>query len=158
MKLQTNEQYIPVRSNVSFARELYDRYGSMLLGYITDVVKDRQIAENYLVDIFSELPAHIDEYSSNEHKDWLYLQSFAKSKLASIAASRQDCIAFDNSVHQKWSSLGSQLASLSPMQRTVFCGMYYHQKSLKVIAEELKQPESVIKQILREVFTIIRNG
>jgi len=158
LKLQISEPTVPVRTRLTVTRDLYNHYGGMLLGYLTDIVKDHQLAENYLVDIFRELPEYVEDYLSSDRSIWVQLQALTKSKLSSFFNSQQDCRFVADDIHQKWSRVGSQLAGLSPLQRTVFCGMYYHQKSLSIIAHETGQSEDVVKRILREVFTMIRNG
>jgi hypothetical protein len=158
LKLQISEPTVPVKTRLTVTRDLYNHYGGMLLGYLTDIVKDQQLAEKYLVDIFRELPEYVEDYLASDRSIWVQLQALTKLKLSSFFGSQQDCEFVTDDIHQKWSRTGSQLANMSALQRTVFCGMYYHHKSLNVIADEVGESEDVVKRILREVFIKIRHG
>ncbi|GAB2688621.1 hypothetical protein GCM10027037_08960 [Mucilaginibacter koreensis] len=158
MKLQTIAKDSPAYSNLSATREIYDRYGGMLLGYLTEVLRDRPQAEVFLIDIFNELPAYLDNFRSSEKSVWVQLQLLAKSKLAKFTASRTDCNQLDDELNSRWKQTGSNLAQMNSLQRTVFCGIYYHNKSISTLSSELKEPEDSIKRTLKEAFNIIKNG
>ncbi len=158
MKLQISEPVLPVRTKLDATRDVYNRYSGMMLGYLVDIVKDRQLAENYLVEIFSDFQSGVNSQFVSEQSLWTQLQQLAKSKLLSFIHSKHDCRAFEEDIHSKWTKIGSQLATLTAKQRAVFCGMYYHQKPAKVIAGEINESEEKVKQILKEVFIVIRNG
>jgi DNA-directed RNA polymerase specialized sigma24 family protein len=158
VKLQTIAQNVPVKTELSLTREIYDRYSGMLLGYLTEVLRDRQQAETYLIEIFNELPAHLSKYYSSEKSVWVQLQLLAKAKLARFTASRKDCSQMDDELNSRWKQTGSNLAQLSTLQRTIFCGIYYHNKTINILSSELQEPEETIKRILKQAFNIIRNG
>lgn len=157
MNLRISEQSGSGANTLTATRDLYQRYGGMMLGYLTDVVKDKQLAEDYLVDIFSALPEYVEDSFSSDRGIWVQLQSLAKAKLASFFDSLQDCQVLELDMHERWTSNGSPLVQLNPLQRTVFCGVYYHHKTLSRMAVETHQTEDTVKRILREVFIIIRN-
>lgn len=63
-------------------RSLYERYASMLMGYIFAIVKDKQVAESYLVKIFSNISAQFNEIDWEQGSAWEHLRRFAKQELA----------------------------------------------------------------------------
>ncbi|WP_462265903.1 hypothetical protein [Mucilaginibacter sp.] len=158
MKLQTIKQPVAAGNKLSVTRELYNRYSGMLLGYLTDIVKEQQMAEAFLIEIFNELPQYVEQLLTSEKSTWLQLQAIAKSKLAPFMATQHNCRQLEDDMHRKWTTGGSNMAYLTPAQRSVFCGVYYHQKSITTLAAELNQPEDVIKSTLKAAFNTIKNG
>jgi hypothetical protein len=158
VKLQISDQTLPVKNKLSATHNIYNTYAGMLLGYLTDIVKDRQLAENYLVEVFNELPDYLTDYYSAERSVWVQLQALAKSKLTSFFESKTDCkVVEEEAFHSPASRVGYRLNKLSTLQRNVFCGLYYHNKPVNALARELKQSEESIKRLLKEAFSIIKN-
>ncbi|MBS7563646.1 sigma-70 family RNA polymerase sigma factor [Mucilaginibacter sp. Bleaf8] len=156
MELRVENQKVLTANDVTATRALYDRYGNLLLGYITKVVNDRKLAEEYLVDIFKEIPFRLSEFSQNQGNAWLRLQMIAKQKLAGCARAQQEH-ALTNSI--KATGRGDEFLSLmNEQQRFVFCGIYYYQQPVSWLAQELGTTANDIRKILREAFKVIRNG
>src|SRR4051812_25989851 len=65
-------------------RSLYDAYEGMLLGYIFEVVKDKKIAEQYLVKTFSTIADNFKDINWAETNKWCLLQRFAKGELTAF--------------------------------------------------------------------------
>lgn len=137
-------------------RSLYDRHAGMLLGYIFEVVKDRKLAEEYLVKVFCDLSIQFNDVNWNGVSAWPRLQKFTREKLWSSADI------------PGYASLGSgvkipgspdhDLKQLSEEQRQVFCDVYYHGKTIAAIAETLNKTEDLTRKTLKEAFAIMRKG
>jgi len=74
--------------------ELYDKYAGMLLGYIYDIVKDNQLAEQHLVTIYSGLPANYHEVIPAGENTWCHLQRLAKKHLLDFTGNLKTGISF----------------------------------------------------------------
>lgn len=136
---------------------LYQRHGGMLLGYIFEVVKDRKLAEEYLVEMFCELSQQFDQMDWNGTNSWCQLQRFAKRRLALLNANARyfEPPAVPGLVH---SSCNKYLEQLSLEQKQVFCDVYYHGKMIPVISRELNKTEDSIRKTLKEAFAIMRRS
>jgi hypothetical protein len=137
---------------------LYTNYSGMLLGYIQQVVKDRLIAEQYLVELFSELqPLTLEEISAPGTNAFCRLQQLARNKLASYISTVGDCADQLGDTDKKNLQGNKFTDMMSHEQQLVFCGIHYHGKSTAALAIELNKPEATIRQLLKDSFTIIRN-
>jgi hypothetical protein len=135
-------------------RRLYDRYGGMLLGYLVETLKDRPLAEEYLVTIFSEIANQ--HTNTSDDITWCQLHRLAKSKLALL----------NNNSNFNTNKPGALIPSTSNKfldtmtdeQKHIFCSVYYHGKPITVLSQQLNKPEGTIKKALSEAFAIIRNS
>ncbi|MBD1392702.1 RNA polymerase sigma factor [Mucilaginibacter glaciei] len=154
MKPQLVNADTSLQANLSTKQDLFNRFGGMLLGYISEVVKSSAEAEQYLIDIFSQLQAaDIRDITAPGKNTFIYLQSMARKKLASFVATVDECADVTPIVNDnKFVNL------MAPEQQVVFCGMHYHGKTITKMAAELNKPEATIKQLLREAFTVIRSN
>lgn len=144
------ENSMAVQQTQLAVRNLYDRYGGMLLGYLVDVLKDRKIAEEYLVTIFGDLAHEVKtEFSYN----WCQLQRFAKSRLPFAADGGSSN---ETGLSVKYDQRNKFLELMSEHQKLVFCGVYYHGRTVTSIALQLNIAEEATRKILLEAFTIIR--
>jgi hypothetical protein len=135
--------------------DLYVRYGSMLLGYITEVVKDSTLAEQYLITVFKEVVLKIDEITQADNT-WVKLQKLAKTVLLPF----NQTLLPDNCVANNGGGTitNNYLKLMNKQQQDVFCGVHYQQKSTERLAAELNKTQDAVKQLLREALIIIRNG
>lgn len=146
----------PVLEQSANPHDLYDRYGDMLLGYILEIVKDRTVAEQYLIKIFCDLSKefHPTDWDHSNSK-WIQLQRFAKSRLAIFT---DTTASVETSVSGLEKHTGNRhLEKLNYEQRKVFCDVYYHTKKITEIAKELNKTEDTIRKTLKEAFAIIKN-
>jgi DNA-directed RNA polymerase specialized sigma24 family protein len=157
VELKVENRKVLTGGEVSATRALYDRYGNLLLGYIFRVVKDTKLAEEYLIEIFKEVPYHLNNLNSSGENTWLQLQTLAKRKLSGFAATMRSCSSKDF-VKSDGSDTDKYVSVMSMEQRFVFCGVYYYQQSVASLAHELGKTEESVRMILREAFKIIRNG
>ncbi|MDT3404865.1 RNA polymerase sigma factor [Mucilaginibacter terrae] len=141
-------------NEVLITRALYYRYSSWLLGYLIELVKDKDIAEQYLVDIFKEVPKHLEDFDGPDTLRWKNLRKLAQSKLRGVRVRNtnkdimsSERIKFDGFV-----------SNLTIEQQIVFCGVYYYQKSTSTLAQELNIADTDVKRLLKEAFTMIKNG
>ncbi|MGY0035557.1 hypothetical protein [Pedobacter sp. NJ-S-72] len=130
----------------------------MLLGYIFEIVKDRNLAEEYLVKIFCDLSQHFNEIDWDNTNSWCQLQRFAQNKLNQLMNSGefiQDLEikgAVGSDSHIKYPDLFSE------EQHEIFYGVYYYGKSIEAISKELNKTEESTRKTLKEAFTIMRNS
>lgn len=158
MKLTIDKAKTLTNNDVLVTRALYYRYSSWLLGYLMEVVKDYEEAEQYLLDIFKEVPYRLHEFTGADSKPWLCLQDMAKAKLKGITEGLR--------VNKPKNKIGSHerlrfdtfVSAMTTEQQIVFCGVYYYQKGTDVLAQELNKTDQEVKRILREAFIMIKNG
>jgi hypothetical protein len=131
---------------------LYNSYAGMLLGYIFRVVKGNDVAEQYLVEIFNALqPEDIDEMTQPGVNTYCRLQQLARKKLS--VNNNDGSVATNNAAQSN-----KYIDLMNPDQRLVFCGVHYQGKTTAKLAIELNRSETIIRQLLKESFTIIRNN
>ncbi|WCT11851.1 sigma factor-like helix-turn-helix DNA-binding protein [Mucilaginibacter jinjuensis] len=137
--------------------DLYDRYAGMLLGYLSEAVKDRKLAEQHLVNIFNIIPQHLDELNTADTNTWCQLQRLAKKHLTGSSVKETGGHEVGNGIIIE-KGRNKFLDQMSNEQQTVFCAVYYNHKTIMQLADELNKPEELIRKALREAFAIIRKG
>lgn len=141
-----------LRSKRISIHNLYDAYAGMLLGYIFEVVKDRQIAEDYLVKTFSRVAENFNQTNWTEINAWSKLLHTAKNELA----------AFYKVAEAGETPVGTlpnlYLDRMTEEQKLIFCNIYYSKKTTTQIAKEVNKPEVEVKQSLKEAFAVIRRS
>ena len=146
MDLKINEHHHTINGyNATYA--LYQRYGSLLLGYITEVLIDKNLSEQCLIEVFKQVQCKIHEYNLTDNC-WVRLQHLAKNVISSFVKPVSKA---NNWFANKYTGL------MNDEQKLVFCGIHYQQKNMDVLAVELNKPQQHIKQLLREALIIIRN-
>lgn len=143
---------ISLKTGAITVSEIYDRYSGMLLGYINQIVADKTIAEQYLISIFSELPAHLDSFNTNGISTWCNLQRIAKNK-----------ITFNEKLNNNAPSIRSTpipsnkiFEIMSENQRFVFFNIYYRNKTINALSQELNTSVETVRKTLKEAFNIIK--
>ncbi|MFD0793287.1 hypothetical protein ACFQZX_06630 [Mucilaginibacter litoreus] len=156
MKQELTYTTDPASAIKSAKHQLFAGYGAMLLGYITEVVKDRLTAERYLVDIFSGLkPEDLNIILAEGNNTYCSLLQHVRKKLASFINTVNDC----SLNPQDPLIAGNRFIDLmNKEEQFVFCSVHYYGKTIAGIAAELNKPEADVKQILKQSFTIIRNN
>ena len=155
--LKINRQVV-IEDNAETIRSLYNRHAGMLLGYIYEVVKDRKLSEELLVQVFCELSEQFDQINWDGTNSWCQLQRFAKERLSAFHESIKDCDEPPATSLMMEGQRNRHLKQLTEEQRQIFCGMYYHGKSIAEISEELKITEDLTRKALKEAFAIMRKG
>jgi DNA-directed RNA polymerase specialized sigma24 family protein len=136
--------------------ELYDKYAGMLLGYIYDIVKDSQLAEQHLVNIYSALPTNYHEFISAGENTWCYLQRLAKKHLLDFTGNLKSEYQPEQIDHAAYNNRNKFLKLMSHEQKQVFCGIYHYGKTISQLATALNRSEDFIRKTLKEAFVIIR--
>lgn len=138
-------------------RYLYDQHGGMLLGYIFEVVKDRKLAEDYLVKIFSALSLRDQLPEQEQVSSWCSLLKFAKKKMQLFHAMNPN----EGSPFQAEMAVvrpaNAYLDRLTEIQRMVFCGVYHHGETISSLATALNTTEDLTRKTLKEAFLIMRS-
>ncbi len=145
------------QSQAAVIRNLYDNYAATLLGYIFEVVQNQLVAEQYLTAVFNDVPNELEEFSKKGTSALCRLQIMARKKLVRFFE------ALENDIDKRaWENLpwtnNRYIALMPPFHQQVFCGIHYQCKSAGNMAIELNKTEEEIRKILKECFTIIRNG
>ncbi|WP_448702424.1 RNA polymerase sigma factor [Mucilaginibacter sp. AW1-3] len=139
-------------------RTLYESYGAMLLGYIVAIVKDKEVAESYLVKIFSNISARFNHLEWDEGSAWQQLRNFAKHELAIFTDTVKAC-EYDTAPDDIINGTDNQyLNRMTGEQRQVFCSIYYHRYTIAQLAHQLDKPLAYITKTLKEAFYIIRQS
>ncbi|MEO7211392.1 hypothetical protein [Mucilaginibacter sp.] len=140
-------------------QSLYNSYANMLLGYLFEALKNKTVAEQYLVDIFNELQfSDIQAISKPGVNTFCQLQMMARKKLTSFSTIADECADADDKPKGVVVSGNKFIDLMSAEQQIVFCGVHYHGKTTTWLATELIKSEEEIKRILKESFIIIRKS
>jgi len=136
-------------------RALYDRYADELLGYILPIVSNRELAEESIVKIFtniSSLKNTLPENAYTNTRNWL--MTLANNEVERLVAAKAGCKSVVDDIAYIQSH--KYLNQMSDLQRRVFCGVYHHRKTTAVLADELNLPEQQVRLSLKEAFKVIR--
>ncbi|WP_143020736.1 sigma factor-like helix-turn-helix DNA-binding protein [Mucilaginibacter sp. P19] len=120
-------------------------------------MQNQLVAEQYLIAVFNDVPNEIEELSKTDMNVFCRLQTMARQKMADFfetpdndtGKKAEQCMPFLNN---------KPISLMTPLQRQVFCDIYYQCKTTSHIAKELNKTAEEIRKILKECFTIIRNG
>ena len=143
---------------VSPVRDLYNSYGAMLLGFIFEIVKNHQVAERYLIEVFNDLSDRFDEYAIKDISTLSQLQILARKKLKPFFETVKGCDEEQVAKSRTLFSNNKYIEQMTAEQQLVFCGIHYHGKTIAVIAAQLNKPEDEIRRLLKDSFTHIRNS
>ena len=153
-----NNQQLIQNKPVYNIRELYDKYASMLLGYIYHIVKDHALAEQYLIDTFKEIPQHLHEINEAGSNAWLQLQKLAGKKVKGFLENLKEGEKQGLAVIGSYLARNKFLAMMTPEQQIVFCNVYYHHQTTANLSAELKITEEAVRKLLKEAFSIMRSA
>ncbi|WP_316840207.1 hypothetical protein [Pedobacter gandavensis] len=139
-------------------RCLYDQHAGKLLGYIFEVVKDRKLAEEYLVKIFSALSLLHQNQEQEGVSNWCQLLKFAKTKLLLFHVVKGYEEVYDLKGMALAHPVNDYLDQLNEAQRKVFCEVYHHGKTISALAIALNTTEDLTRKTLKEAFLIMRSN
>jgi len=137
-------------------RSLYDRHAAKLLGYIFNVVRDRKLAEEYLVSIFCEVSNQFDDLDWDG--SWCQLQRFAKHKLLLLADTAEYSDLKNGEGMTVHHSREPYFGQLTKEQKHIFSSVYYYGKTIAAISIDLDKTEDSIRKTLKEAFAIMRKS
>jgi hypothetical protein len=138
--------------------DLYDKYAGMLLGYIYDIVKDSQLAEQHLITIYSGLPANYNDIIPAGENVWCHLQRIAKKHLLSFNGNAKTEYQPEQIDLVTYNNRNKYLKLMTHEQKEVFCGIYHYGKTIGQLAPELNKTEEFIRKALKEAFAIIKKA
>ena len=138
-------------------RTLYDEYADILFGYIYEVVKDKEMAEQYLISVFNELRWHLHEIQRPGLNTYHQLQLMTREILSDYFETIPVCKITDPEKTYLPSKPNKFLSGMTEEQRLIFCSIHYHGKSISMLAAEMNKPEEAVKKILQQAFAAIRN-
>jgi hypothetical protein len=144
-----------LQTKATTIRSLYDVYAGMLMGYIFEIVKDKTMAEDYLVKTFSSVNKQFNEINWSDN-NWCLLQRFAKNELAEFNKALKDCDPPANTAAPN--SPNKYLNQMTNEQKHIFCSFYYNKRTAAELSEELNKPEKLIRELLKEAFAIIKRS
>ena len=153
--LKTDRQ--PVVGNINSVRGLYESYSAMLLGYMLEVVKDRKLAEECMVQLFCDISQNFDARDWESGNSWCRLQRLAQRKLNTFTSAFSQCKPTTLGVTMSFAQ-NNYLKLLNDEQRQVFCAIYYHRKPVSEVSKELNITEDLTRKTLKEAFAIMRDG
>jgi DNA-directed RNA polymerase specialized sigma24 family protein len=134
---------------------LYDKYAAMLLGYIYEIVKDHELAEQYMVRVFKSISDKYLEVKKAKNT-WCKLQQLAKNILVDFCKTEQgiETLTIPNAsvTHNKL------IDQMNNEQRIIFCAIYYQGKTTAQLVVKLNKSELTIRKTLKEAFAIIRKS
>ena len=145
-------------NRLKLAHSLYNSYGAMLLGFIFEIVKNQLIAEQYLIEVFNDVPNGLTDYAEKGLNMLSQLQMLARKKLEPFFETAKGCFGAQVVENGKIISNNKYIAQMTPDQKLVFCGIHYHGKSISILSIELNKPADEIRKLLKESFTLIRKS
>ena len=157
MKFMLKNDHQHFIETTASVRNLYERYAGMLLGYILEVVKDRKLAEEYMVKFFSEISLTFDPDDWNGHNHWCKLQKLARYKIALYTEKPKnvELYMYNDTIH---SAKDDFFAQLTDKQRQVFYAIYYCRKPVAEISTDLNITEDLTRKTLKEAFAIMKQS
>ncbi|MBW4890556.1 hypothetical protein KXQ82_12545 [Mucilaginibacter sp. HMF5004] len=140
-----------VKNKPTSVHALYEEYAGMLLGYIFEVVNDMELAEAYLVKVFSTISRQFNDTNWSGSGTWLQLRRFAKNELTHFYSAVQSCDPADTQYPKN-----KYFADMTANQKHIFCSIYYHKATVAQLSAQMGEPEAYINKMLKEAFAIIK--
>ncbi|GAB3931480.1 sigma-70 family RNA polymerase sigma factor [Mucilaginibacter myungsuensis] len=135
---------------------IYDQYAGMLYGYIFEVVKDKQLAERYLMMVFNDLPHQLHDLLQPGVNVYHKLQQLTRKHLKDIFGSQQTIIDGTGVNGHIPARPNKFLDKMSAEQKHVFCNIHYYGKSVSTVAAEMNSAEEEVRKVLQQAFAAIR--
>jgi len=149
------ERQILIQHDPYILNELYEKYSGMLLGYISEVVKDQKLAEQHLVSIYNYIPGHINELKGEGINTWCQLQRIAKKHLGLYDGQPTNTSISGHDL-SNYKACNRFLNLMTEEQKEVFCNVYYRGKTIAELSKQLNRSEGSIRVLLKEAFVIIK--
>jgi RNA polymerase sigma-70 factor (ECF subfamily) len=140
-------------------RELYRRYAPELFGFATSALGDRELAEEVVQDVFTQLWRKAGDYDQRRASVRTWLYAITRNRIidahrrAAVRPKRADdesletVAEFDAALDQavlRW-QVTSALARLSPVHREVIRLAHYGGLTMREIAEKTGVPLGTVK-------------
>jgi len=128
----------------------------MLFGYIYEIVRDNNLAEQHLINIYNYIQDHINEFGDNGQVTWRQLQQLTKNYLVYSNSAKYNYQIYSTD-YSKYDKRNRFLRLMTAEQKQVFCSVYYG-KTTAELSKELNKSEELIRSVLKEAFIIIKKG
>ena len=144
-----------------FIEQVMDEYAEFLFRIAYYYVKDSQIAEDIVQDVFikfyyanyedkGELKAYLSKITANACKDYLKSWTYRKLKFSEKIFAKENVVHNDGLIHQEeLNVLDKAILSLPLKQREAIVYYYLENLSVKKISEMLHCPESTVKSRIK---------
>lgn len=144
-----------------FLGEIYQRYGHLVYGTCLNYMKNKEDAEDIVMDIFVSLGQKLEKYEVKYFKSWLYM--LTKNECLNRLKKKKQHLSFeDNSVYTeedeiplkvekelKLSTLETTIEELGSPQAEVIRLFYIKQLSYKEISEQLNLSINKVKSAVQ---------
>jgi len=157
-------------SDLDAVKDLYDKYSPLLYTFVKKILKDDQLAENILIDIFFIIHQRINYFDFNTRNPYTWLITLAKNRavyelrkkngVKDISAESDDeyiiprlshliePLEFDKAYELK-NDIETALNKLTDAQQNVIYLAFYDGLTQQEIAERLKIPRSTVESKLK---------
>ena len=156
-------------------RDFYDRHSGLVYAVCVRVLRDRNDAEDLLVDIFHEVWQKSSRFDASRGSPMTYLMTLTRSRAIDRQRSRAKTRVASDIDQSEVEAAGMQpdapiianearvavvkaLQSLEPQQREAIECAYYDGLSHTEIAEKLNKPLGTIKTYIRQGLIRLRDG
>lgn len=157
---------------VSAFNQLYNMYASNLLGVLTQIVKQKETAEDLLQDCFTKISQNISSYDPNKSRLFTWILNIARNgaidhirkrssqnqkytyELESVCNEIENC--FTQSINTDTIGMKKIVASLSPKQNKIVDLIYFQGYTHTEVAQELEIPLGSVKTSLRNAVVKLR--
>ncbi|HLV42330.1 MAG TPA: sigma-70 family RNA polymerase sigma factor [Brumimicrobium sp.] len=141
--------------------ELYKRYGHLVFGSCLNYLKNKNDAEDIMMNIFMSLGEKVQKHEINYFKSWLFvltknecLMVLRKKKYTNIPLN-EELVAEQDEKEEKeikeiqLEELEAAIASLEPPQDEVITLFYIQQMTYKQVSEKLKLTLNKVKSAIQ---------
>lgn len=146
------DENITTKQNSYSVHELYDKYSGMLFGYIYEIVKDTELAEQQLISFYSTIKEQLSEINVESINTWCQLQRLIKKHLS---ANFSHSIPVETDLTVSHTS-NKFLSKMTSEQQYVFCNVYYNGKTVTDLAYLLNKPEELVRRDLKGAFVVLK--
>lgn len=157
MKQDYTKSDLFTQTQPASVQALYQQYADKLLGYVLATLRSRPLAEDIIVKVFTKIFSNNGEQPAYGYTNtWSWLTALVVDEMNKLSSATDECraVSDDNNYIQS----NKYLSKMSDVQRLVFCGAYYHRKSITLLAKESGLPENDLRIALKQAFKIVRGA
>lgn len=145
---------------------LYDRYGNIIYGFLFQVLKSDDLAEEALEEVYMRVWRSIDLYDPKKERLLTWVINLArqnttsKLKMSQSNGRKASSEQANNSFHYnpESASIKATLENIDSEQKYILEGIYFMGYSYKYVSEKLNLPVNNLKNIVRETLRTIRDS
>lgn len=147
--------------------KLYDAYAPVMMGVISRIVPDTEVAEQVLQETFVAIWTRIGVYDASKERllTWglaiargIALEAVKTGRYTSVGSPKNEAGSQQNkNVPLQQGQLSEEnLCSLSPLEKRALESLYLKGRSCAETAGELNMTETALKELLKSAFTHIK--